>query len=277
MCIISRMKGVSFSSSFSPPSFCATETWSRAFAKVSLALLGFCLWGAALALLFGGAFVILTYKSYNVFFQNSCFVLPGSLALVTAFLLFLAGALAMFTPGKNSRHHQGMLMYLLVVLFCLEASSVVMTQIYSTQVAYQLTSSMRSLFQQYNKTVPNDPSNEAVDAIQLRLKCCGIYNYTDWHVLALPSHLQIGPVFAPKSCCKEAALDCPDNVIQPEKLFEEGCLQKLEKRLRFVRHYMNWSCVIGGCLEMLTVICNGMLMKQQPFQDFRILDSANFS
>ncbi|XP_048360346.1 tetraspanin-3-like [Sphaerodactylus townsendi] len=273
MCTISRMKGVSFRSSFSPPLLWTTETWSRVSAKVLLILLGFCLWGVAVAFLFGGAFVILTYKSYIVFFQNSFFSLPGCLALVIASLLFLTGALAIFTPGKNSRHHQGTLMYLLMVLFCLEASSAVMTQVYSTQVAYQLTSSVHSLFHGYNRPVPNYPSNEAVDAIQQQLECCGIYNYTDWFVLALPSQLQRGP----KSCCKEVASDCTDNASLPETLFEEGCLSKLEKRVHFVRHYMNWCCVIGGCLEMLTVISNGVLMKQQPFQDFRILDSANFS
>ncbi|KAL8203046.1 UNVERIFIED_CONTAM: hypothetical protein K2H54_036782 [Gekko kuhli] len=252
-------------------------TRSRAFAKVLLTLLGFCLWGTAVAFLFGGAFVIVTYKSYKAFFQNPFFPLPGCLALVTAFLLFLTGALAMLTPVKSSRPHQGTLMYLLVVLFCLEASSGIVTQLYSTQEAYHMTSSVSSLFHQYNRMVPNYPSNEAVDAIQQQLQCCGIYNHTDWSVLALPNHLQTGPVFAPKSCCKEVALECSDNVSQPEELFEEGCLQKLEKRLHFVRHYLNWCCVVVGCLEMLTVISNGVLMKQQPFQDFRILDSANFS
>ncbi|XP_054842177.1 tetraspanin-3-like [Eublepharis macularius] len=271
------MKGACFNSSFSPPLSCASETWSRAFAKVFLTLLGFFLWGAALALLFGGAVVILTYKNYKVVFQNSFFPLPGCLAVIAAFLLFLTGALAMFTPVKNSRYHQGTLMYLIVVLFCLEASSAVTTQLYSAQVADQLKSSMDALFHLYNRSAPNYPSNEAVDVIQQQLECCGIYNYTDWRALALPTHLQMGSVFAPKSCCKKAGLDCTDNESQQKKLFEEGCLQKLEKRLYFVRHYMNWCCVIVGCLEILTLISNGVLMQQQPFQDFRILDSAAFS
>ncbi|XP_060093161.1 tetraspanin-3-like [Heteronotia binoei] len=271
------MKGGSFNSSFSPPLLCTTETRSRAFAKVLLTLLGFCLCGSAVAFLFGGAFVIITYKSYKAFFQNPFFPLPGCLALMTAFLLFPTGALAMLTPVKNSRGHQGTLMYLLVVLFCLESSSIMLTQLYSTQEASHLASRMSALFHQYNRTVPNSSSNEAVDAIQEQLQCCGINNYTDWCGPALPNHLQMDPLFAPKNCCKEAALDCADSVSQPEQLFEEGCLPKLEKRLRFVRRYMNWCCVVVGCLEMLTVISDGILMKQQSFQDFRILDSANFS
>ncbi|XP_077202539.1 tetraspanin-3-like isoform X2 [Paroedura picta] len=201
----------------------------------------------------------------------------GCLALVTALLLFLTGALAMLTPVKDSRYHQGTLMYLLVVLFCLESSSAVVTQLYSTREADRLTGSMSALFQLYSRRVPSHPSQEAVDAVQQQLQCCGIYNYTDWGKLVLPTGLSKGPAFIPKSCCKEAALDCPANASQPEKLFAEGCLQKLEKRLHFVRHYMNWCCIVVGCLEMLTVISDGVLMKQQPFQDFRILDSANFS
>lgn len=277
MHIIDRMKGGSFSFSFSPPVLCTTETRRTAFAKVSLILLGFCLWGAAVAFLFGGAFVLVTYKSYKGFFQNSFFPLPGCLALVTAFLLFLTGALAMLTFVKNSRYRQGMLMYLLVILFCLEASSAMLTKFYTTQEASHLTNSMSFVFHQYNRTVPNYPSNEVVDTVQQQLQCCGIYNYSDWCARALPNHLQTGPAFAPKSCCKEAILDCTNRVSQLEEVFEEGCLEKLVKRLRFIRHYMNWCSVVAACLEKLTVIGNGVLMRQQWFQDFRILDSASFS
>ncbi|XP_062984803.1 tetraspanin-3-like [Elgaria multicarinata webbii] len=274
--VSSKMKGVRVSPNFRPSLSCVTEPWSRAFAKVGLTLLGFFLWGAAVALLFGGAFVILTYETYRPFFQNKFFLVPGWLAIGAALLLFPAGALAMCTPLKNSRHQQGALMYLLLVLLCLEASSAVMTQIYSARAGHQLKNSMGCFFLRYNQTVPSLCGMEAVNTIHKQLKCCGLYNYTDWMV-PLPNHLPTGRAFAPETCCKETYLDCNGDVNQPEKLFNEGCLQKLEERLHFVMHYLAWCCLAVGCLEMLAAISNGILMKEQPFQDFRILDSAAFS
>ncbi|KAJ6669475.1 hypothetical protein lerEdw1_000023 [Lerista edwardsae] len=270
------MKEVNFSSRFSPP-LCIIESWSRAFAKVGLSLLGFFLWGAVVAFLFGGAFVMLTYKNYSAFFHNTVFLAMAWLTFMAAFLLFPAGTLAMCSPVKTSRCHQGTLMYLLVVLFCLEASSVVLMQLSSAMVSHQLRNKVDSFFHQYNRTVPNPYANVAVDMTQKQLQCCGIYNYTDWTGGTLPSLLQVERVFAPASCCKETYVVCTGDVSEMEKLFKDGCLKKLEDRLHFVMNYVSWCCVIVSCLEMLAAICNGVLMRELPFQDFRILDSAAFS
>ncbi|XP_061473166.1 tetraspanin-3-like [Rhineura floridana] len=270
------MEAARYSPSFNPSLLCITESWSRAVAKVVLILLGFFLLGAAVAFFFSGAFMILTYKSYRVFFQNRFFLLPGWLAIMAALLLVPTSALAMCAPVRNSRPHQGTLMYLLLVLLCLEASSAIMTQIYSVKVGYQLENNMDHFFHRYNRTAPNHYSNEAVDTIHKQLKCCGIYNYTDW-IVALPTHLQMGHFFAPKSCCEEAYLGCNGNISQLEMLFQEGCLKKLEERLHLVMQCVAWCCTVVGCLEMLVAVSNGILMREQPFQDFRILDSAAFS
>ncbi|XP_066472794.1 tetraspanin-3-like [Tiliqua scincoides] len=275
--VASRMKEAKFSSTFSPPLLCSTESWSQVFAKVALSLLGFFLWGAAVAFLFGGAFVMLTYRNYSSFFHNPVFLVLAWLAFVAAFFLFLTGVLAMCTPVKTSRHHQGTLMYLLVVLFCLEASSVVIIQLSSATVCNELRSSVDSFFHQNNRTVPNHYANVSVDMTHKQLQCCGIYNYTDWIGGMLLDRLQTQHASAPESCCKETYMHCLGDASEVEKLFKEGCLKKLEERLHFVTCYVSWCCVVVGCLEVLAVISNGMLMRELPFQDFRILDSAAFS
>ncbi|XP_008115772.1 tetraspanin-3 [Anolis carolinensis] len=270
------MTGAHFNRDHSPLLLCATESWSRVLAKIALTLFGLLLCGAAVGLLFGGAFVIFTYQSYRFFIQNKFFSVPGWLAVVSALLLLPTGALAMCVPVKNSRHLQGIVMYLFLVLFCLEVSSVVMTQIYSAEVESQLKNKMGPFFHKYNWTAPNHRDTVYVDATHKKLKCCGISNYTDWMIM-LPNHLQIGHGFAPESCCRETYLDCRGDLSQPEKLFKDGCHKKLEERFYFVKQYVTWCCVVIICLEILAAINNGILMKEQPFQDFRILDSAAFS
>ncbi|XP_032069714.1 tetraspanin-3-like [Thamnophis elegans] len=261
---------------FNPFLILATEPWDRALPKVVLTFVGFFLWGTSLFLLFGGIFVILTYKNYGAFFPNQFFPLPGWLAILTAALLLLAGLLAVYNPVRNSHYSQGILMYLLLVLFCLETSSVAMTQVYSAKACYQLKSSLGHFFHQYNGSSPHHCSTEMVNAIHKQLKCCGIYNYTDW-TEGLPKYLQNGHVLVPESCCKETFLDCNGDLNQSEKLFKEGCLMKLQKRLRFITQYMDWCCVLAICLEILAAISNGILMKAPPAQDFHIMDSSAFS
>ncbi|KAJ7335406.1 hypothetical protein JRQ81_013347, partial [Phrynocephalus forsythii] len=250
-------------------------SWSRAFAKVTLIVLGFFLWGAAVALLFGGSFVILTYQIYRIFIHNPFFIVPGWLAITAAFLLFPSGMLAMYEPVRHSRPHRGTLMYLLLVLLCLEASSAVMTQVYLSNTSDQLKTNMPPFFLGCNRTAPVHCGREAVDTIHKQLKCCGISNYTDW--MRVPhNHLRTRPALVPESCCKETFLDCRGNMSQPEKLYKEGCLKKLEERLHFVKQYMVWCCAAVAFLEILAALCNGVLMKEQPFQDFRLLESATF-
>ncbi|XP_019410318.1 PREDICTED: tetraspanin-3-like [Crocodylus porosus] len=260
------------------PLYCTMDSWIRPFARVLLILLGLVLWGAAAALAFGGAFVILTYKNYRWFFQNCFLLLPGWLAVVAAFLLLPTGALAIGIPARNSRYQQGTFMYLLVVLFCLEASVAMLAHIYPDKMGSELKGTLGHLFHQYNGTHSHCPSNRAVDIIQKQLQCCGVYNYTDWVKAALPvsCHLQARSICVPESCCKET-FHCSGDVNQSAQLFQEGCLKKLNYRLHFVMHFVFWCCAVLACLQVLAAISNGILMKHRPFQDLRILDSAVFS
>uniref|UniRef100_K7FJ60 Tetraspanin n=1 Tax=Pelodiscus sinensis TaxID=13735 RepID=K7FJ60_PELSI len=244
------------------------ESWVRPLARVLLALLGFMLWGAATALVFGGAFVILTYKNYKSFFEDYFLLVPGWLAIVSAFLLLPTGALAISIPARNSRYQQGTFMYLLIVLFCLEASSAVLAHVYSVSISSELDRTMGHLFQQYNGTYSHHPGSRAVDIIQRQLQCCGVHNYTDWRESAASQHISAGNICAPESCCKETYSHCTGNMRLSEQLFQEGCLRKLDSRLQFVMGYVFWCCVVVGCLEVLAAISNGTLMKQRPFQDF---------
>ncbi|XP_078241008.1 tetraspanin-3 [Pogona vitticeps] len=275
--MISKMKGTRYSFNCSPSLMYKTQSWNRVFARVMLTFLGFFLWGAAVALLFGGIFVILTYQIYRIFIHNSFFAVPGWLAITAAFLLFPTGALAIYEPVRNSRPYRGTLMYLFLVLLCLEASSAVMTRIYLTNTSDQLKNNMQPFFHRCNRTAPAHCGSEAVDTIHKQLGCCGLSNYTDW--MRMPqNHLRTTrPGIAPESCCKGTHLDCHGNMSEPEKLFEEGCLKKLEERLSFVMQYMAWCCVVVGCLEILAALVNGMLMKEQPYRDFHLLESATFS
>ncbi|XP_010131707.1 PREDICTED: tetraspanin-3-like [Buceros rhinoceros silvestris] len=257
--------------------WCYENCWLRSFARSMLRFLGFIFWGAAAALAFGGVSVILMYKTYGYLFQEFFLSLPGWLAVAAALVLLLTGALAISVSAKRSRYRQGVLMYLLLVLLCLETSSAVLAQFYSIRISPELKRTMSYLVYQYNGTPPQDAGSRAVDAVQRQLQCCGVQNYTDWlKPTAVSWHLPGENAHVPESCCKEKYSHCGDDLGHLEQLFQEGCVKKLEDWLHFVMDYMFWCCTVLSTLELLAAVSNGFLLRHQPFRDLRFLDSSTF-
>ncbi|NWV05232.1 TSN3 protein, partial [Ptilonorhynchus violaceus] len=240
----------------------------RSFAQSLLRFLGFIFWGIAAVQAFGGVLVILMLKNYRYLFQESYLSLPGWLALATALILLPTGVLAVSISVKCSRNKQGSLMYLLLLLFCLEISSAALARFYCIRTASQLESAMGYLVYQHNWTCSQDPGSSTVDAMQRKLQCCGVRNYTDWLKASASWHL---PACVPKSCCKEKHSHCRGDLDHLEQLSLEGCLKKLEDRLCFAMLYVFWCCIVLSILELLAGVSNGILMRHQPFHDLHIL------
>ncbi|KFP95798.1 Tetraspanin-3, partial [Leptosomus discolor] len=243
----------------------------RPFAQSLLRFLGFAFWGTAAALAFGGVSMILMYKNYRCLFQESFLALPGWLAVAAALILLPTGLLASSISIKSSRCQQGFLMYLLLVLLCLEASLLVLVRFYSAWMASELKSTMGYLAYQYNGTHSQGPDSRAMDSVQRKLQCCGVQNYTDWlKATAASWHPLDDKACVPESCCKEYS-HCKGDFVRPEQIFQEGCLKKLEDWLHFVTLYMFWCCTVLSLLQLLAGVSNGILMSHQPFRNLRIL------
>ncbi|NXW83797.1 TSN36 protein, partial [Alopecoenas beccarii] len=244
----------------------------KLFARSLLRFLGFIFWGAAAALAFGGVVVILMYKNYRCLLQESLLPLPGWLAVAAALILLPTGILTILISAKSSRYYQGTLMYLLLVLYCLEMSSAVLVQFYSIRVASELKSTLGYLVYRYSGTYSQGPDSRAVDEVQRKLQCCGVQNYTDWLQATVASwHLQAEKPHVPESCCKVKYSHCRGDLGHPEQIFQEGCLQKLEDQLHFVVLYMFWCCTVLSVLELFAGVSNGILTRHQPFYDLTIL------
>lgn len=258
--------------------WCYEDSWVRSFARSLLRFLGFVSWGIAAVLAFGGVSVILMYKNYRYLFQDSFLSLPGWLAVAAALILLPTGVLAVSISAKGSRYQQGALMYLLLVLLCLQMSSAVLAEFYSIRMASELKSTVDYLVYRYNGTHSQDPGSRAVDTVQRKLQCCGIQNYTDWlNASATSWHLQAEKAHVPESCCKEKYSHCGGDLGHLEQLFQEGCLKKLQDQLHFVMFYVFLCCTVLSVLELLVGVTNGILMRHQPFHDLQILESSTFS
>ncbi|XP_009999324.1 PREDICTED: tetraspanin-3-like [Chaetura pelagica] len=257
--------------------WCYEYSWLRPFAQSLLRILGFIFCGTAAALAFGGVLVILMYKNYSYLLQESFLSVPGWLAVAAALTLLPTGVLSISLSAKSSRCQQGTLMYLLLVLLCLEISSGVMAHLYSIRMPSELKSTLDHLVSQYNGTRSQAPDSRVVDMVQTKLQCCGVQNYTDWlKATAASWHFPAEKSRVPESCCKEKYSRCGSDLSHVEWLFQEGCLKKLEDRLCFVTLYVFWCCILLSVLELLAGASNGMLMIM-PSWNFQILDSSTFS
>ncbi|NXH19889.1 TSN3 protein, partial [Bucco capensis] len=242
----------------------------RPYAQSLLKFLGFMSWGAAAVLAFGGISVILMCENYRYLFQESFWSLPGWLALLAAFILLPIGLLAISISAKSSSCQQGTLMYLLLVVFCLEMSSAVLVHPYLIQMVSELKSNLDFVVYQHNGA--QHPSSVTVDVVQRKLQCCGVQHYTDWlNTTAASWHLPAEKAHVPESCCKENYPNCTGDLTHPEQLFQEGCAKKLEEQLHFVMLYTFWCCIVLSVLELLVAVSNGFLMQDQPFDDLSFL------
>lgn len=246
------------------------ESWLKLSARSLLWLLGFIFLGTAAALAFGGVLAIMMYENYKYLLQESFLSLPGWLAVVAALILLPAGILAISISAKSSRYQQGVLMYLLLVLLCLEMSLAVLVQFYTVRMASELKRTQGYLYP-YNGTHSQGPGSRTEDIVQRNMQCCGAQNYTDW-LKAIDASWH----FSAESCCKKYS-DCRSDLGDLEQLFQEVCLKKLKDWLHFVMTYLFWFCTVLSILELLAGATNGILMRYQPLHDLRFLDSSTFS
>nr|XP_033812033.1 tetraspanin-3-like isoform X2 [Geotrypetes seraphini]XP_033812034.1 tetraspanin-3-like isoform X2 [Geotrypetes seraphini]XP_033812035.1 tetraspanin-3-like isoform X2 [Geotrypetes seraphini] len=224
-------------------------------------------------MVFSGTFLILTYQNHGYFFQDCYILVPGWLAVIVALFLILTGVLGICIPIKESRFQQGSFLFFIIVLLCLEASGAVMSYLFINRIENELTT-VGKVFGQYNGS-DSDIGSRAVDTLQKQLKCCGVAAYTDWQTTSWYVHS--GNTNVPVSCCKSMDNTCFGDVIQPDLLYQEGCLTKLKNRLKMFVMFLFWSSITAIALAVLAAIGDGAIMGQHPFQDYRILDSATFT
>ncbi|XP_061225781.1 tetraspanin-3-like [Neopsephotus bourkii] len=264
--------------SFLHPSFfwCPEESWVRSFAKLVLSFLAFIFWGIAAMLVYGGVYELQMHKNYGYLFQESFLPLLGWLAVAMALILIPTGVLAVSTSTRSSYNQQVALIYLLLVLFCLEMSSAALAQFSSIRIASELKSAAGHLFYQYNGIYPQGPVSRAMDIEQRKMQCCGVQNCTDWLKATSASwHLLGRTACVSESCCKKHS-NCGSDLGHLEQLFQEGCLKKLEDQLHFVILYIFWCSTVLSVLGLLAAVSSGILMRYEPFYDLQILQSSTF-
>ncbi|CDQ93273.1 unnamed protein product [Oncorhynchus mykiss] len=243
------------------------ETRRRAL-KIVIQITCQLLWVAGLVVGLSGMYLLLNYRHNGIFFTHTYIILPACLALASATLLLASGGLGIWVSLRKSALLQGVFVYLLVVVFCLEATAAALAYVNAGKVDSEL-APFSSVFQRYTGRC-QDPYSDAVDATQKELQCCGIYDYRDW--LATPWFNHSGRGSVPHSCCNYTYHTCNGTLELPGLLYPKGCQVKLEEALLFVLHLIIWSSLAVVLVETVGFVSVAQLMRDQPLLEYGILD-----
>lgn len=215
-----------------------------------------------------GVYLLLNYKQNGLFFSHTYIILPAVLALASATFLLASGGLGCWVSRRESAWLQAVFVYVLVMVFCLEATAAALAYFNTGQVHSELTP-LRGVFERYTGSI-QDLESSAVDATQEELQCCGVYDYKDW--ISTPWFNRSGGARVPHSCCNSTFHFCNGTLDQPWLLYPEGCQVKLEKALLFVLSLIMWSSLAVAVVEIVGFVSVAQLMRDhQPLLEYHIL------
>ncbi|XP_013873511.1 tetraspanin 37 [Austrofundulus limnaeus] len=193
--------------------------------------------------------------------------LPAVLAICSGAFLFVTGCLGSWMHLKDSSCHQGLFVYFLVMVFCLQGTASLFAYIHYKQVDLEV-APISEVFQKYTGS-SQDINSRTVDMAQEKLLCCGVHNYTDW--LKTSWFIQTGGLSVPHSCCDPIFSSCNATVNQPWLLYKEGCQVKLKMALQVMLHPIIWGFQLVYLTEAAVLLVMRRLMNEQPFKTHQAL------
>ncbi|XP_047440526.1 tetraspanin-7 [Mugil cephalus] len=143
---------------------------------------------------------------------NAPYVLIGTGAIIVIFGLF-----GCFATCRGSPWMLKLYAMFLTVVFLAELVAGVSGFVFRHEIKDTLDKDYKKAVKAYNDTA-------AIDGIQRTLKCCGVYNYTDWSSTDYFKEKGI-----PTSCCKETS-KCQVEILKDlnkaaNEVYERGCFK----------------------------------------------------
>ncbi|XP_028994483.1 tetraspanin-3-like [Betta splendens] len=235
--------------------------------KTALQLVCQLLWVLGILVGLSGVYLLMTYKHSRLFFSDSCITLSCSLALASAVLLLVSGSFGSCLSFKDSTFMQGLFVYLLFMVFCLESTSSALAYYRTTELDAEM-APLPGVFLNYTGS-SQDPNSRAVDSAQEKFQCCGVHGYRDW--LETTWFKDAGGLQVPLSCCNTTFPSCNGTVHQPWQLYTEGCQKKLEMSVHFALMLIIWGLPLVLLVEVTLVLIVIQLMRNPSYIHYRTL------
>ncbi|XP_055018003.1 tetraspanin 37 isoform X3 [Boleophthalmus pectinirostris] len=116
-----------------------------------------------------------------------------------------------------------------------------------------------------------DQDSRTVDALQEKMQCCGVQNYTDWRDTSWFIHN--GGHILPLSCCNQIFTSCNGTVLQPDHFYQTGCKVKLKVFFQFLLDTVMWMFAVVFLVLVILLVPTVMLMRE-PLLSYQYLDKS---
>lgn len=220
----------------------------RVSARSVMVILAILFWLSAVGLTYVSVKVFLTYETYEDVTKSRYALIPASIILGAAVVIFLTGLIGFCGACKENKLLLGIYFTLILLILLLEIIAAILGYVYHEQIKAAVRVGMDAAIQNYT----NEKYTHSVDIIQSELKCCGVDNYTDWEDTAY--YLKNETV--PTSCCKNKT-QCTGSLKNDEdkrQLYQEGCFFTL---FDVLQDKLKYIAVAGGALTL--ILLNGLL------------------
>ncbi|XP_002736204.1 tetraspanin-3-like [Saccoglossus kowalevskii] len=233
-------------------------------AKCTMVILAVIFWAAAAGLGYVGIHVFVTYGNYEDITKSYYTLIPAGIILGAAVFLLITGLVGCCGACIESKCLLGTFFTLILLILLLEITGAVLGFVYHGEVKKNIREGMDDAIHNYNGN--NDSAGSgSVDYMQEELKCCGVYNYTDWKDTDYFKKTKT----VPTSCCKNTT-DCTGSLAPTEtdKLYQDGCFVKLTDIFQDNLKYIAVAACVLAIIMLIGMIFSCMLIcsrKEVPY------------
>lgn len=212
----------------------------------------FIFWLAGAVVLGIGIWTEIDPGQFDAFLGNSGYSIPAKILIAAGAFVMIVGFLGCFGAIQESRCLLGMFFACLFLIFAAEAAAGILGFLYRDRVDEEITNRLRDEIKLNYGVTADTTTNQNVDILQGRLKCCGSLNYTDWMDSKWSDKNPTLEV--PLSCCKDGENGTICNAkkgFDSSKINEKGCVEELKK---FVNNHLVILGIIGVSIAAIQLL-----------------------
>lgn len=222
--------------------------------KLLVVIYGFLFLIIGLLLLAIGVWIEDVRKDYESI--NDALSSPSILAIVVGIFMVITALIGLVGAVKENLVLLKVFLAIIIIVFIFQVIIGIIAFVYREETARVASKQLNFAVEEYHK---NNDFKRAVDAVQHKLKCCGLDNQRDWNENDEYSCSSGSPhsCSVPDSCCRDMQVNCGINVRgnltmaqQTDRIYTEGCSwnfrQWVEERLDILG-----ACALGFAIPQI--------------------------
>ncbi|XP_040008902.1 CD63 antigen [Xiphias gladius] len=221
--------------------------------KFLLFFFNFIFWLCGLALVVVGILVQLSL--HNTFMIRDATASGGPIVLIAVgVVIFFVAFFGCCGAWKENYCMVTMFAILLSLVIIVEIAAAVAGYIFRNKLSAVVQDSLTEMISSYNSSKPD--FKDAVDKLQMDLKCCGVNSSSDW------KNFRRDGDSVPDSCCVKVTPNCGiGSMTDAAKVHQEGCHVAVEALLKKNIQWVIVAALVIAFLQIMGIVFACLLMR----------------